>query len=299
MRLDLFNQNQTSSNEKVVKKIVNVASVPQRSPFRYPGGKTWFVPTFRKWLSTNIKKPDLLVEPFAGGGIIGLTAAFENLAKKILLIELDPYVASVWHILVEGNYDKLAKKIASFELTLENVQRELAKAPRSTDEKAFQTILRNRVSHGGIMAPGAGLIKNGEHGKGISSRWYPATLAKRILDIGAIREKLSFIEGDAFEVIGEYLDDMNTVYFVDPPYTAAGKKAGRRLYSHHHLNHDRLFDAFKNAKADFIFTYDDSEELGEMAGERGFQTKLIPMKNTHHAEMSELIVGRNLEWLKI
>ncbi len=25
--------------------IVNVASVPQRSPFRYPGGKTWLVPT--------------------------------------------------------------------------------------------------------------------------------------------------------------------------------------------------------------------------------------------------------------
>ena len=26
---------------------VNVASVPQRSPFRYPGGKTWLVPQVR------------------------------------------------------------------------------------------------------------------------------------------------------------------------------------------------------------------------------------------------------------
>lgn len=25
-------------------RVVNVASVPQRSPFRYPGGKTWLVP---------------------------------------------------------------------------------------------------------------------------------------------------------------------------------------------------------------------------------------------------------------
>ena len=24
-------------------RVVNVASVPQRSPFRYPGGKTWLV----------------------------------------------------------------------------------------------------------------------------------------------------------------------------------------------------------------------------------------------------------------
>jgi DNA adenine methylase len=29
-------------------KIVNVASVPQRSPFRYPGGKTWLVPIVRQ-----------------------------------------------------------------------------------------------------------------------------------------------------------------------------------------------------------------------------------------------------------
>ncbi|MBN2594284.1 MAG: hypothetical protein JXA81_12320, partial [Sedimentisphaerales bacterium] len=33
-------------------KVVNVASVPLRSPFRYPGGKTWLVPYVRQWLSS-------------------------------------------------------------------------------------------------------------------------------------------------------------------------------------------------------------------------------------------------------
>ena len=59
--------------------IVNVASVPQRSPFRYPGGKTWLVPLFRRWMFSLPTEPKLLVEPFAGGGIISLTAAFEYL----------------------------------------------------------------------------------------------------------------------------------------------------------------------------------------------------------------------------
>jgi DNA adenine methylase len=57
---------------------VNVASVAQRSSFRYPGGKTWFVPTFRRWMASLRTKPRILVEPFAGGGIISLTALFEH-----------------------------------------------------------------------------------------------------------------------------------------------------------------------------------------------------------------------------
>ena len=30
------------------KSVINVASVPHRSPFRYPGGKTWLVPHVRR-----------------------------------------------------------------------------------------------------------------------------------------------------------------------------------------------------------------------------------------------------------
>lgn len=43
-------------NEFAARKPVNVASVPHRSPFRYPGGKTWFVPTFRNWISSLPEK---------------------------------------------------------------------------------------------------------------------------------------------------------------------------------------------------------------------------------------------------
>lgn len=71
----------------VRQKPVNVASIPQRSPFRYPGGKTWFVPTFRDWLLQQTHKPSTLVEPFAGGGIISLTALFENLVETAVMVQ--------------------------------------------------------------------------------------------------------------------------------------------------------------------------------------------------------------------
>jgi len=38
---------------EIPQKPINVASVPTLSPFRYPGGKTWFIPYVRKWLSVN------------------------------------------------------------------------------------------------------------------------------------------------------------------------------------------------------------------------------------------------------
>ncbi len=75
--------------------IVNVASVPQRSPFRYPGGKTWFVPRLRQWLAGRSEKPMEFIEPFAGGGIISLTVAFERLAEAVTMVELDADVAAV------------------------------------------------------------------------------------------------------------------------------------------------------------------------------------------------------------
>lgn len=49
---------------------VNVASVPQRSPFRYPGGKTWLVPYIREWLQSKTMPPARLTEPFAGRAIV-------------------------------------------------------------------------------------------------------------------------------------------------------------------------------------------------------------------------------------
>src|SRR5688572_18966440 len=82
-QLSLFNDSVGNS------RITNVASVPQRSPFRYPGGKTWLIPQIRQWLLALPYKPVELVEPFAGGGIVGLTVAAENLAQHVTMIELD------------------------------------------------------------------------------------------------------------------------------------------------------------------------------------------------------------------
>src|SRR3990172_2806502 len=238
--LELFNFTQIQNA-----RITNVASIPQRSPFRYPGGKTWLIPIIRKWLKSFDSEQITLVDAFAGGGIVGLTAAFENLAEKKIINEL-----------------------------------------------GFCTILKNRIFHGGILAKGSGLIKHGDNGKGIASRWYPKTLNKRIMAMDFIKHKIKFIEGDAFKFLQGNADKRRFCYFIDPPYTIAG----RRLYTCHEVNHRKLFELCSKLKGNFLMTYDDSEEIRTLAHEFGFLYKAVPMKTTHHIQKFELLISKSLNW---
>jgi len=282
-----------------IDKPVNVSAVKHRSPFRYPGGKTWFTPRVFKWLSTKENKPKEFIEPFAGGAIVGLSVAFENLADHITLAELDNQVASVWEVIIQSNQAEwLARKIEEFDFNSDNVSKVLETPASNLREAAFQTIIQNRANRGGILAKGAGKIKNGEKGKGIASRWYPQTLAKRIRDIKAVSKRLTFIHGDGFDVVTAKANLTNVVFFIDPPYTAGnGKRAGTRLYTHFNIDHERLFTILEEVKGDFILTYDDDKYIRELANIHRFEYSRIAMHSTHHAEMRELVIGRDLSWL--
>jgi len=276
------------------KKEINVSSVPQRSPFRYPGGKTWLIPHIRDWLKSKKTRPSRLIEPFAGGAIVSLTTAFEGLAKHAVFCELDPHVAALWRVVLNGQSEWLVQKILTFEVNEENVRAELGRDAQQLRDEAFKTILRNRVQRGGIMAPGAGLIKTGEANRGLKARWYPETLANRIREINERKDRMTFVEGDAFKLIEEHAQDADSVFYVDPPYTVAAK----RLYSNWEVDHQALFKTLGNCQGDFLMSYDNTSEVQEMARKHGFQFKPVAMKSTHHEKKTELLISTDLGWLK-
>lgn len=271
---------------------VNVAQVRQISPFRYPGGKTWLVPVVREWLAM-IERPKVFLEPFVGGGVISLTVAAEGLADQVVMVEIDDDVSAVWEVLIKGSdrsVTVLTNKVLRFEVTLDSVRAVLDGDPRTSVDRAFRTIVKNRCQRGGIMAPGAGLVKTGEAGRGLSSRWYPETLAKRFAVIRTFRDRITFEQGDAFDAIAAH--DGATM-FIDPPYTAAGKRAGSRLYTHNDLDHERLFDDVAKHAGPALLTYDDTPEVRELATRHGFQVGDVAMKSTHHAVMHELTIFKS------
>ena len=270
-------------------RVVNVASVPQRSPLRYPGGKTWLVPDIRTWLEGLPYRVEAFVEPFAGGAIASLTAIFDGLADRAVMCELDAQLAALWQLILT-DADWLIDRILSFPMTSEEVKSVLERQPETLRERGFATLLANRVHRGGILARGSSRMKRGENGKGIGSRWYPETLARRIREIHARRDQITFVHGNGLDLLREYAGHPSAAFFVDPPYTAGGKKAGRRLYTHNDLDHPALFATLGEVVGGFLMTYDDAGEVLAMAHRQGFAVRRVPMKNTHHAKQYELLI---------
>jgi DNA adenine methylase len=270
------------------------------SPFRYPGGKTWLIPHVRRWLNSFAKRPTELLEPFAGGGSIGLAAANEGLVDHVTLVEIDEAVASVWRVIINGDDDVqlLLKRIRDFEMTEYRVEMVLSQQPESLNDLAFRTILRNRISRGGILAPGAGRLKRGEDDKGLKSRWYPETLIHRISQIVRLRSRITFIQGDGFQVMRRFAGLIDTVFFIDPPYTAGHNGAGKRLYSYPIVDHDALFRLVSQVEGDFLMTYDSDAKVQRLTALHNFDTEQIRMTTTHNSPKTEILIGKDLTWVR-
>ena len=269
--------------------VVNVASVPQRSPLRYPGGKTWLIPHIREWLRQT--KPEILIEPFAGGAIVSLTAVMEGLVKAAFMVELDRDVAAFWRTVLEHD-STLQEWIRQFEPTIERL-RELEHIPPATvAEHGFRTLVLNRTRRGGILAPGASFCRNGENGRGLLSRWYPETLVTRLDAIQKHAQRIVFVEGDGLKALPILLRGWGrkAAVFLDPPYTAGGKRAGARLYAHSSIDHAGLFRLLAEHDSNFLMTYDAAPEIVSLVHEHDFDAVCLSMKNGHHNHLSELVI---------
>lgn len=273
----------------------NPAQVPRRSPFRYPGGKTAFAPLFREWLlAQEPENRRLLVEPFAGGGSVGLEALLTGAARELFLVEVDPEVALVWEVLVGGGAEDLAEAVLRLPVTHEAVENLLRSSPQDPIEGALRTLVRNRVARGGLLAPGSGRMRLGEARRGLLSRWYPRTLAERIRAIGREAHRIAFLRGDGLAVLEAMRQERGISYFVDPPYTATPRSPGHRLYAHAELDHARLFALVAELRGPFLMTHEESPPVRGWAEAWGFQVRPLLTFTAHGREGKELLLGREL-----
>lgn len=279
---------------RVLNYAVNVSQVPQRSPFRYPGGKTWLIPVLRRWLKSQKNRIEIFVEPFAGGASASLMSVAEGYCDKAYFSEIDASVARVWNCALSIETE-IADEVESFKVTKKNVDELFRHASNgaTSAQQALAVLVRNRVHRGGVLAKGAGRLKKGENGKGIRSRWYPETIATRLREINKQRKKLRFSQSDGFALLKKFGRNKKAVAFVDPPYFGPA----HRLYTHWKIDHEMLFETLSNFQGDFLLAYDDAIEIQTLAKKYKLKMAAIEMKTTHHQIKREILISRNLNWL--
>src|SRR5688572_8923078 len=128
---------------------------PLISPLRYPGSKRRLVHYVRQTLKLNNMIPELYIEPFVGGASIALQLMQENLVKKVILMDIDPWVASFWNVLFFDT-DWLIKQIKYIPITLERWKKFKKGNPSDRRTQALSCFFLNRTSFSGILEEGAG-----------------------------------------------------------------------------------------------------------------------------------------------
>lgn len=271
-------------------KVLNLPLLSRKqfiSPFRYPGGKSWLAPRFGRWIG---RKVGMLVEPFVGGGSISLHALSENLAEHVLMCELDPNIAALWKTILGPNCELLIERILEFKPSIDEIKTSCQKHARSTDDLAWQTLLRNRFSFGGLMVNRSSFLKRGDRNKGFASRWYPKTLVNRIRYIYSLRHRIDFRQADGLDVLSSICPYAhNLVCFADPPYP----KAGLRLYSTGDFEHERLFALLAVWPGRFLLTYEDSDSIRGLAARYNFRSSLVTMHSRSHQRKKELLISNS------
>jgi DNA adenine methylase len=211
-------------------------------------------------------------------------------AEQVFMAEIDSDVGSVWLVALSDQAEELCTKIKEFNLTRENALATLQIHDLEIVGRAFRCLLRNRIQRAGVMAAGSGLLRSGEDGKGIASRWYPDTLVARIRRIYQLRHRISFFPGDGLEQLAKLADITTAAAFIDPPYFANGRGAGQRLYTHHDVKAEEVFKAAKKFVGPAMITYHRSVGIRKLAQQAGMKCSEIRVQTAHAKERRELLI---------
>ena len=248
------------------------------SPLRYPGSKRRLAKYIYQVLQENALKPDLFVEPFAGGASVSLQLLNDGAVEQIGLIEKDPLVASFWEVVFsKKKVKRLIEQIEAVDVTLEKWHEFKHGQHEGKEAQALACLFLNRTSFSGILAPSAGPLGGQEQQSPypIDCRFPKQTLVSRIRQAHALRDKVAFVwqtdwttglKRIAKKQSQEKLPQ-DVFFYFDPPFF---HKADR-LYNFYFANgdHAHLRDTILTIEENWLLSYDYCDEVTELYGGNG------------------------------
>ena len=248
----------------------------------YPGKKEWLVPRAQDFV-LQTRRPELFVEAYAGSTVIGLSLLNMNLIDALVLSDDDERICRFWERAIHDR--SLAEEVLAFQCTHENVEA-LDANPESNI--ALWVIVKTHTSFGGHLDQGG--LRSESH---IDERWYPEALSQRLAMVRALASRIIIHHMKAVECLRKY-SHANYSAYIDAPYPGLEKD----LYRKAHMNHAELFETLATWPGNWFATYNNDALVGALCHQHGFRYERLQMRNAHHIQKTELIIGRNLDWLK-
>lgn len=218
----------------------------QKSPLRYPGGKSRAVETVLKLIPESETK---LVSPFMGGGSIELACASKGM--KVFAYDIFEPLVTFWNELLKDP-KKLVKEIRKhYPLSKEEfykLQKKILEMKNPTQLGASFFIL-NRSSFSGSTLSGG---MSPDHPR------FTESSIQRLLDFN-----IKNISVSTLDFKKALVKHQNILAYCDPPYLIKNTLYGNKGDTHRGFDHQGLFEILKNRKK-WILSYNDSPEIREM-----------------------------------
>lgn len=235
-----------------------------QSPLRYPGAKSQLAPTIGRLLesattSREVRRVELLVEPFAGGASVSLRMVGAGIVDRVLLADADPLVAAFWQAAAADTSDLIDRITNEYTRYIAKGGQTAVgrwdhwrawtpprgRAPMDVRlDAAVKALFLNRTSFSGIIHGRAGPI-GGRHQRStytIGARFNLEALVARIEFVGQLYDsgRLLDVWCKDWRVT---LDDVASAYkallpsrvvaYLDPPYLEKSEKLYQRSFDPH------------------------------------------------------------------
>jgi DNA adenine methylase len=203
------------------------------SPMRYPGAKSGLANVVASLIvesSKSLGRPQLFVEPFAGGASTALRLATAGLVDRVLLADADPLVTKFWQV-AAAETDWLIDRMWEEPVTLErwDYWRRWTPACAADRDAAVKCLFLNRTTFSGILHGRAGPIGGRQQASPykIDCRFNKAALESRLRLIGDLYAASRLVDvwckdwQATLQDVAEWYPQLipnRVIAYLDPPY---------------------------------------------------------------------------------
>lgn len=237
-----------------------------RTPLRYPGGKSIMSPFFIDLIRVNGLQGVSYAEPYAGGAGTAINLLLDGQVRRIYINDANIAIFSFWKYAINES-ERFIDKIEKTCIDLQNWQyyhNFIKNAKQPSFELGFAAFFLSRTNRSGILTAGPIGGKSQEKQEKatykIDCRFNKQDLISRIHRISMYKENIVVSNDDAIDFLKSLPADNNNLVYLDPPYFKQGKSLYLNYYSadDHRILSDYLYNTVNFR---WVLSYDNVYEI--------------------------------------